>query len=275
MKSYETSAFDFVRAGTSCRGNADFSPRRTAPRGWWLAPVARADAQPSARTTPHPDRHHWHPGIDADRGFERCRDALAPASRPRTSRMAGCRGRGSIRWRGRGSATSPTAQCATAEPSAAAFAMPIPRQIGFLPSARWALNVIVVGANGNRRLPADQFITGAYETALSRGEMLEAIKIPRLSRRGRCGYYKVCRKAGEFALAIGVVLNDPERGQFRAVIGTTKGRPIVMDDARDLQRSDKTIDEAPSCACSTSTGSSIASPAVNSLQPSRAPTIRR
>ncbi len=103
---------------------------------------------------------------------------------------------------------------------------------------------LVVGANGKHQLPADQFITGAYETALSQGEMLEAIRIPRLSPRGRCGYYKVCRKAGEFALAIGVVVNDPERGQFRAVVGTTKRRPIVIDDARDLERSDKTIDEA-------------------------------
>ena len=74
--------------------------------------------------------------------------------------------------------------------------------------------------------------------------MLEAIKIPRLSLRGRCSYYKVCRKAGEFALAIGAVLDDPERGQFRVVIGATKGRPIVITDARDLQRADKTIDEA-------------------------------
>jgi carbon-monoxide dehydrogenase medium subunit len=116
------------------------------------------------------------------------------------------------------------------------------------PAADWAPTLcalgaecFIAGANGRRRLPADQFITGAYQTALAPGEMLEAIRIPRLSVRGRCGYYKVCRKAGEFALASGAVLNDPERGQFRVVIGATQGRPIVVTDARELWNG--TLDE--------------------------------
>jgi aerobic carbon-monoxide dehydrogenase medium subunit len=117
------------------------------------------------------------------------------------------------------------------------------------PAADWAPTLcalgaecFIAGANGRRRLPADQFITGAYQTALAPGEMLEAIQIPRLSARGRCGYYKVCRKAGEFALAIGAVLNDPERGQFRVVIGATQDRPIVVADAHELWNG--TLDEA-------------------------------
>jgi aerobic carbon-monoxide dehydrogenase medium subunit len=78
-------------------------------------------------------------------------------------------------------------------------------------------------------------VTGAYETALASGEILEAIRLPRLSANGRLGYCKVCRKAGEFALAIGAVLNDPERGQLRIVIGATGGSPIVIADAHGLQ----------------------------------------
>jgi carbon-monoxide dehydrogenase medium subunit len=103
---------------------------------------------------------------------------------------------------------------------------------------------IITGPSGTRTLPADQFIVGPYETTLINGEVLEAIKIARLSQRGRCGYYKVCRKVGEFALAIGAVVNDPDREVFRAVIGATHGPPIVLPDARHLQRSDKTLDEA-------------------------------
>ena len=44
----------------------------------------------------------------------------------------------------------------------------------------------------------------------------------------------MCRKAGEFALASGAVLLDCERDRFRAVIGATEGRPVVVDDARTI-----------------------------------------
>ena len=44
----------------------------------------------------------------------------------------------------------------------------------------------------------------------------------------------MCRKAGEFALASGAVLVDPDRDRFRAVIGALEGRPIVIDDARAI-----------------------------------------
>lgn len=117
------------------------------------------------------------------------------------------------------------------------------------PGADWVPMLCALGAeciiaavDERRRMPADQFVTGAYENALGPGETLEAIRVPRLSMRGRCGYYKVCRKVGEFALAIGAVLNDRNRGQLRAVIGAAKGRPIVIADARKLQRRDGVLD---------------------------------
>jgi carbon-monoxide dehydrogenase medium subunit len=91
---------------------------------------------------------------------------------------------------------------------------------------------IVADGRRTRRVPVEQFVTGAFEVALQPGELLQAIRIPRPSRAARCGYYKVCRKAGEFALASGAVLVDRDR--FRAVIGATPGRPIVIDDARPL-----------------------------------------
>ena len=118
------------------------------------------------------------------------------------------------------------------------------------PAADWVSTLcalgaecIISGVNGMRRIPADQFVIGAYETALGPGEMLESIRIPRLSVNGRCGYYKVCRKTGEFALAIGAVLNDRDRGQLRVVIGAVKSRPIVIADARELQRGDGALDD--------------------------------
>jgi carbon-monoxide dehydrogenase medium subunit len=119
------------------------------------------------------------------------------------------------------------------------------------PAADWVSTLCVFDAEcivhnkGNqRRIPADQFILGAYENALAPGEILEAIRIPRLSEGARCGYYKVCRKAGEFASALGAVISDPARERLRAVIGATHGKPIVIPDARSLLGRDKSIDNS-------------------------------
>jgi aerobic carbon-monoxide dehydrogenase medium subunit len=102
---------------------------------------------------------------------------------------------------------------------------------------------LIAGPTGVRRMPVEQFVSGAYETALVSGEILEAIRLPRLSANGRLGYCKVCRKAGEFAFAIGAVLNDPERGQLRIVIGATGGRPIVIADVHGLKNSCGQLDQ--------------------------------
>jgi aerobic carbon-monoxide dehydrogenase medium subunit len=118
------------------------------------------------------------------------------------------------------------------------------------PAADWVSTLCVLGAecivfahSGRRRIPADQFITGAFENALKPGEILEAIKTPRLSGCGRCGYYKVGRKAGDFASALGAILYDPERSRFRAVIGATHGKPIVIPDAQQLMKNECALDE--------------------------------
>ena len=38
-----------------------------------------------------------------------------------------------------------------------------------------------------------------------------ACAFPEFSPRARFGFHKICRKTGEFAEAIGVVVDDPER----------------------------------------------------------------
>jgi carbon-monoxide dehydrogenase medium subunit len=109
------------------------------------------------------------------------------------------------------------------------------------PAGDWLPALCAVGAecivaDGRhvRRVPVEQFVAGAFEVTLQQGELLQAIRIPRPSGTARCGYYKVCRKAGEFALASCAVLLDRERDRFRAVIGATQGRPIVVADARTI-----------------------------------------
>ncbi len=109
------------------------------------------------------------------------------------------------------------------------------------PSADWAPSLAAIGAEvlirgpaGQRSLAIEDFVTGVFEVALGAGEFIEAVRIPRLSRRARWGYYKICRKTGELAQAIAAVLHDPERSVFRAVIGATESTPIVFSDAKLL-----------------------------------------
>ena len=111
------------------------------------------------------------------------------------------------------------------------------------PAADWISCLAAMGADvsirgpaGRRTLAAAALMTGAFETALEPGEVIEAIKIPRFSKRARWGYYKVARKTGEMAQAIGAVLHDPERAVFRAVMGATESLPIVFSDAAPLVR---------------------------------------
>jgi len=109
------------------------------------------------------------------------------------------------------------------------------------PSADWSSSLAAIGADvilrgpaGERRVAIEHFITGVFEVSLQPGEIVEAVRIPRLSDSARFGYYKICRKPGELAQAIGAILHDPDRCVFRAVFGATGSTPIVVADAASL-----------------------------------------
>lgn len=109
------------------------------------------------------------------------------------------------------------------------------------PAADWitclaaiGADVLIRGAAGQRVVAIDKLMVGAFETALESGEMIEAVRIPRLSRSARWGFCKLSRKTGEMAQAIGAVLYDPDRSVYRAVIGATESVPIVFTDAAPL-----------------------------------------
>lgn len=109
------------------------------------------------------------------------------------------------------------------------------------PAADWVSALSALGArvslrslSGARLLPVEQFITGALESALRPGEIVDAVHIPAMTKSAKWGYFKTCRKTGEFAHAIGAVMIDPERATARAVIGALGGAPIVLADAASL-----------------------------------------
>lgn len=89
-------------------------------------------------------------------------------------------------------------------------------------------------ADGSRRLAIDDFFTGIFETALGDDEILVAVTLTRPGDDARWGYAKLCRKPGEFAMAIAAVLVDPARDIRRLVIGATDDRPILVADAGPL-----------------------------------------
>jgi carbon-monoxide dehydrogenase medium subunit len=110
------------------------------------------------------------------------------------------------------------------------------------PAADWVSVLTLLGAEVEiasrsrklRRLALGELLIGSLETALSPDELIRAVRIPEASPSSRWGFVKHCRKAGEFAQAIGAVLLDSERGEARAVIGAIEAPPILIADARPL-----------------------------------------
>jgi carbon-monoxide dehydrogenase medium subunit len=98
------------------------------------------------------------------------------------------------------------------------------------PSVMSALDaqVILRGPRGQRSVPAVDFAVGIYETARAADEIIESVRIPKLSARGCWGYSKLCRKSGEFANSIAAVVRDPARDYARVVLGAVDGPPIVL-----------------------------------------------
>lgn len=103
-------------------------------------------------------------------------------------------------------------------------------------SALMALGGDIVLANGSstRVLALSDFVHGAFATACRPGEILTGIRLLKRSSAARFGYWKYCRKVGEFAKAIGAVLIDPDRDETTAVIGAIEQAPLILPDADAL-----------------------------------------
>ena len=119
------------------------------------------------------------------------------------------------------------------------------------PAADWlsvltalGAEIEIVGARSNRRVPLAAFVRGAMDTELAFDELLVGVRIPRFSRQAQFGFHKICRKTGEFAEAMGVVVDDPERAFFSLVAGATGGRPLVIGMAAESGQKRLTIAQA-------------------------------
>ena len=105
------------------------------------------------------------------------------------------------------------------------------------PAAEWPAVLVALdaeamisGPSGGRSLKCTEFITGIFDTRLAPDEIIERVRIPKLSAEARWGYLKLSRKSGEFASALAVVIADRGRGHCRVVLGVANGAPLVLDD---------------------------------------------
>jgi aerobic carbon-monoxide dehydrogenase medium subunit len=109
------------------------------------------------------------------------------------------------------------------------------------PAADWVSALAALGAEitvrgrrGARKVEIDSFVIAALETVLSPDEIVETIHIPLRPASAHWGYFKSCRKTGEFAYAIAAILIDPSAATARVVIGAIEKPPIVMKDPVEL-----------------------------------------
>lgn len=82
----------------------------------------------------------------------------------------------------------------------------------------------LVGPKGGRRVAADDFFLGSYETALQPGELLTAVHLPVPAEGARHGFAELARRNGDYAMAgLCVML---ARGSVRVVFFGLSDRPV-------------------------------------------------
>jgi carbon-monoxide dehydrogenase medium subunit len=104
------------------------------------------------------------------------------------------------------------------------------------PAADWVVIMLALGARlhlasprGRRTLGMEEFMVGAYTTVLAADELVAAVHVPGLGSDARWGYYKFCRKTGEFAEASCAALFDPSTRTARIAIGALDGAPQLLE----------------------------------------------
>lgn len=101
------------------------------------------------------------------------------------------------------------------------------------PAADWPLalaslgaTIVVRRADGEtRRIAAESFMVSTFATELAQTEIIECVEVPKFSPTTRHGYFKFCRKAGEFPEASAAVVLDRTKGKASIYAGALDGPP--------------------------------------------------
>jgi carbon-monoxide dehydrogenase medium subunit len=91
--------------------------------------------------------------------------------------------------------------------------------------------MVIAAPGGERRVAADDFFLGLYETALEPGELLTAVEIPLPEVGSRHAFGEVARRHGDYALAGLALMVGPGRAWARAVFFGIADRPVRSPEA--------------------------------------------
>jgi carbon-monoxide dehydrogenase medium subunit len=104
------------------------------------------------------------------------------------------------------------------------------------PAADYPVVLVAAGAaieigstRGMRRVPAQDFFRGLFDTALEKGEIVTAIYLPPGPQGAACKYEKLSLVAGDFAILSVAALGD------QVVVGGYAPRPLRMSEISETE----------------------------------------
>jgi len=118
-----------------------------------------------------------------------------------------------------------------------------------LPAVILALDaeLVVRGAGGERTIPASEFFTGVFSTAIAPSEMLVEVRVPKLGASTGSSYVKMSRRAQDWAtVAVAAVVERTNGSIGRASIALTNmgATPLRATEAEDAIAGGASIEEA-------------------------------
>ena len=117
-------------------------------------------------------------------------------------------------------------------------------------------DIVALGREGPRVIPAGDFFRGALITALRPEEIITEIRFPAWPRQRRFGFREFARRRGDFAVAAAAVMFEPVAQKFQNVrigaIGVSDAPMRIVAAERALEGRDMTAAAIAGCAAAAS-----------------------
>jgi len=113
-----------------------------------------------------------------------------------------------------------------------------------LVAATLEATIVARSAQGEREIPATEFVLGPFQTALRDGELLTAVRWPTARPRERFAFAEVARRHGDFALCGVAVYVRPEAERALAKVGLMGVGPAPLVRQLELRTGDDPAEAA-------------------------------